>query len=32
MIVPTKAFLTKGAGFHKNELQSYELALRDARI
>ena len=32
MIVPTKAFLTKGVGFHKNELQSYELALRDARI
>jgi arginine decarboxylase len=32
MIVPTKAFFTKGVGFHKNELQSYELALRDARI
>ena len=32
MIVPTKAFLTKGVGFHRNELQSYELALRDARI
>ena len=32
MIVPTKAFFTRGVGFHKNELQSYELALRDARI
>ena len=32
MIVPTKAFFTKGVGFHKNELQSYELALREARI
>lgn len=32
MMVPTKAFLTKGVGFHKNELQSYELALRDSRI
>ena len=32
MIVPSKAFFTKGAGFHKNELQSYELALRNAGI
>jgi len=32
MIVPKKAFFTKGVGFHKNELQSYELALRDAGI
>ncbi len=32
MFIPTKAFLTKGTGFHKNELQSYELALRDAGI
>jgi arginine decarboxylase len=32
MIVPSKAFLTKGVGFHKNELQSFELALRDAKI
>jgi len=32
MIVPSKAFFSKGVGFHKNELQSYELALRDARI
>lgn len=32
MLIPTKAFLTKGVGFHKNELQSYELALRDAGI
>jgi hypothetical protein len=32
MIAPTEAFFTKGVGFHKNELQSYELALREARI
>jgi arginine decarboxylase len=32
MFVPTKAFFTRGVGFHKNELQSYELALRDANI
>lgn len=32
MYVPKKAFLTRGSGFHKNELQSYELALRDAGI
>lgn len=32
MFVPSKAFLTRGTGFHKNELQSYELALRDAHI
>lgn len=32
MFVPKKAFFTKGIGFHKNELQSYELALRDAKI
>lgn len=30
--VPTKAFFTKGIGHHKNKLQSFELALRDARI
>ncbi len=32
MFVPTKAFFTRGVGFHKNELQSYELALREAKI
>jgi len=32
MFVPRKAFFTRGVGFHRNELQSYELALRDARI
>lgn len=32
MFVPTKAFFTRGVGFHKNELQSYELALREANI
>lgn len=30
--VPTKAFFTKGIGRHKNKLQSFELALRDAGI
>lgn len=30
--VPSKAFFTKGIGRHKNKLQSFELALRDARI
>lgn len=32
MFVPRRAFFTSGIGFHKNELQSYELALRDAGI
>ncbi len=32
MFVPRKAFFTRGVGFHKNELQSYELALRSAMI
>jgi arginine decarboxylase len=32
VFIPTKALLTRGRGFHKNELQSYELALRDAGI
>ncbi len=32
MFVPTKAFFTKGVGFHENELQSFELSLRDAKI
>ena len=30
--LPTKAFLTKGVGRHKEKLTSFELALRDARI
>ena len=32
MIVPTKIFLTKGVGVHKDKLSSFELALRDAGI
>ncbi len=32
MFMPTKAFLTKGVGRHKEKLTSFELALRDARI
>lgn len=32
MYVPTKAFLTKGVGRHKEKLTSFELALRDAQI
>lgn len=32
MFVPTKMFLTKGAGVHKDKLASYELALRNACI
>lgn len=31
-MVPTKIFFTKGAGRHKDFLQSFELALRDAGI
>ncbi|MEK6935238.1 MAG: arginine decarboxylase, pyruvoyl-dependent [Nanoarchaeota archaeon] len=31
-MVPTKLFLTKGVGVHKNRLQSFELALRNAGI
>ncbi len=30
--VPTKMFLTKGVGTHKNELRSFEMALRDAGV
>jgi len=30
--VPTRMFFTKGVGRHKEYLQSFELALRDARI
>jgi arginine decarboxylase len=32
MYVPTKLFLTKGAGVHKEKLTSFEMALRDAGI
>jgi len=31
-LVPKRMFFTKGIGFHKDELRSYELALRDAGI
>ena len=31
-LVPTQMFFTKGVGYHKNHLQSFELALRDAGI
>ena len=30
--VPSKAFFTRGVGHHKNKLQSFELALREAGI
>jgi arginine decarboxylase len=30
--VPSQAFFTRGIGRHKNKLQSFELALRDAKI
>lgn len=30
--MPTKAFLTKGVGRHKEKLTSFEMALREARI
>lgn len=30
--LPSKAFVTKGVGRHKEKLTSFELALRDARI
>ena len=32
MLIPKKVFLTKGVGKHKDYLQSFELALRDAGI
>lgn len=32
MFIPTRVFLTKGAGRHKEKLTSFELALRDAQI
>ena len=31
-MVPKRVFFTKGVGRHKNELQSFELALRNAGI
>lgn len=31
-LVPKRMFFTKGVGFHKEELRSFELALRDAGI
>jgi arginine decarboxylase len=31
-MVPKKVFFTKGIGKHKHELQSFELALRNAGI
>ena len=30
--VPTKIFFTKGVGTHRDQLRSFELALRDAGI
>lgn len=32
ILVPKKVFFTKGCGVHKDELRSFELALRDAGI
>lgn len=32
MFIPTKAFLTKGLGKHREKLASFEMALRDAGI
>ena len=32
MFVPQKIFFTKGVGRHKDYLQSFELALRDAGV
>jgi arginine decarboxylase len=32
MFVPSKVFFTKGVGRHREELQSFELALRDSGI
>jgi arginine decarboxylase len=31
-LIPKKMFFTKGVGFHRNKLQSFELALRSAGI
>ncbi|MEK6583312.1 MAG: arginine decarboxylase, pyruvoyl-dependent, partial [Nitrospirota bacterium] len=32
LFVPKRVFFTKGVGTHKEELRSFELALRDAKI
>ena len=32
MFIPTRAFLTKGVGRHKEKLTSFEMALRDAHL
>lgn len=32
MLLPRKIFFTKGVGVHKDQLTSFELALRDARL
>ncbi|MGH7849646.1 MAG: pyruvoyl-dependent arginine decarboxylase, partial [Thermodesulfobacteriota bacterium] len=32
MLLPKKAFITKGVGRHKEKLTSFEMALRDAGI
>lgn len=32
LFVPSRAFLTKGVGRHKEKLTSFELALREARV
>jgi len=32
LFVPKRLFFTKGVGTHKEELRSFELALRDAKI
>lgn len=32
LLVPSKLFLTKGVGVHRERLSSFELALRDAKI
>jgi arginine decarboxylase len=32
LFIPTKAFLTKGVGRHKEKLTSFEMALRDAHL
>jgi pyruvoyl-dependent arginine decarboxylase (PvlArgDC) len=31
-IIPKYMFFTKGVGYHRNKLQSFELALRDAGV
>ncbi len=31
-LVPKRMFFTKGVGYHKNKLESFELALRDAGV